>query len=195
MWQDFLKSFIPLFFALDALGVLPLYARLSVGLTEKQKAHVLRDSIVTAFLIAMAFIALGNEILHYLNISIHDFQIAGGVILFIISTKELIVSRPDDLAGQDDLFAVVPLGVPLLAGPAVLTTSLIVFNTFGFFYVFISVLLNLLIAAVLFKYSLMILRFISRRWIEAMARVFVLLLASIAIMFIRTGLHGILAMK
>ncbi len=195
MWQDFLKSFIPLFFALDALGVLPLYARFSVGLTEKQKAHVLRDSIVTALLITLAFIALGNEILHYLNISIHDFQIAGGIVLFIISTKDLIVSRPDDLAGQEDLFAVVPLGVPLLAGPAVLTTSLIVFNTFGFFYVFISVLLNLLIAAVLFRYSLKILRLISRKWIEAMARVFMLLLASIAIMFIRTGLQGIMAMR
>ena len=76
-----------------------------------------------------------------------------------------------------------------------LTTSLIVYNTFGFIYVIVSVLLNMLVAAILFKYSLKYLRFISRRWIEAMARVFVLLLASIAIMFIRTGLQGIMAIK
>lgn len=195
VWEDFLKSFIPLFFALDALGVLPLYARFSADLTDRQKAHVLRDSIITAFLITLAFIVIGNGILHYLNISIHDFQIAGGIILFIISTKDLLGGKTEDMAGQEDLFAVVPLGVPLLAGPALLTTSLIVYNTFGFIYVIVSVLLNMLVAAILFKYSLKILRFISRRWIEAMARVFVLLLASIAIMFIRTGLQGIMAIK
>jgi multiple antibiotic resistance protein len=191
MWQGFLKSFIPLFFALDVLGVLPLYARFSIGLDEKRRGKVLRDSMVTAFLITLAFIAIGNGILRYLNVSIQDFQIAGGVILFILSTKDLLGGRVEDLAGQEDLFAVVPLGVPLLAGPAVLTTSLIVFNTFGFPYVFVSLLLNLLIAAILFKYSLVILRLISRRWVEAMAKVFVLLLASIAVMFIRTGLQGL----
>ena len=127
----------------------------------------------------------------YLNISIHDFLIAGGVILFIISARDLVGGGRDDLVGQEDLFAVVPLGVPLLAGPAVLTTSLIIFNSFGFFYVLIPLLLNLLIAGMIFKYSLTILRFVSRRWVEAISKVFFLLLASIAIMFIRTGLQGL----
>ena len=190
MWQDFLKSFIPLFVALDVLGVLPLYARFSINLDKAKRGKVLRDSIITAFLVTLVFIAIGNKVLLYLNISIDDFLIAGGVILFIISTRDLIGGGRDDLAGQEDLFAVVPLGVPLLAGPAVLTTSLIIFNSFGFFYVLVSLLLNLLIAGVIFKYSLIILRFVSRRWVEAISKVFVLLLASIAIMFIRTGLQG-----
>jgi multiple antibiotic resistance protein len=191
MWEDFLKSFIPLFFALDVLGVLPLYARFSRNLDKAKRDKVLRDSIITAFLVTLIFIIVGNKVLLYLNISIHDFLIAGGVILFIISARDLVGGGRDDLAGQEDLFAVVPLGVPLLAGPAVLTTSLIIFNSFGFFYVLISLLLNLLIAGMIFKYSLTILRFVSRRWVEAISKVFVLLLASIAIMFIRTGLQGL----
>ncbi len=191
MWESFLKSFIPLFFALDALGVLPLYARFSIKLDKAKRHRVLRDSIITAFLVTLAFIIFGNKVLLYLNISIYDFLIAGGVILFIISTRDLVGGGRDDLAGQEDLFAVVPLGVPLLAGPAVLTTSLIIFNSFGFFYVLVSLLLNLLIAGMIFKYSLTILRFVSRRWVEAISKVFVLLLASIAIMFIRTGLQGL----
>jgi multiple antibiotic resistance protein len=190
MWQDFLKSFIPLFVALDALGILPLYARFARDLDKAKRARVLRDSIVTAFLVTLVFITIGNEVLLYLNISIYDFLIAGGIILFIISTRDLIGGGRNDLAGQEDLFAVVPLGVPLLAGPAVLATSLIIFNSFGFLYVLFSLLLNLLIAGAIFKYSLTILRFVSRRWVEAISKVFVLLLASIAIMFIRTGLQG-----
>ena len=191
MWEGFLKSFIPLFFALDVLGVLPLYARFSINLDQAKRNKVLRDSMVTAFLVTLVFIAIGNKVLLYLNISIDDFLIAGGVILFIISARDLVGGGRNDLAGQEDLFAVVPLGVPLLAGPAVLTTSLIIFNSFGFFYVLISLLLNLLIAGMIFRYSLTILRFVSRRWVEAISKVFILLLASIAIMFIRTGLQGL----
>lgn len=190
MWQNFLKSFIPMFVALDVLGVLPLYARFAIDLDEGKRNRVLRDSIITAFLVTLVFITIGNKVLLYLNISIYDFLIAGGVILFIISARDLIGGGRNDLAGQEDLFAVVPLGVPLLAGPAVLATSLIIFNSFGFVYVFLSLLLNLLIAGAIFRYSLTILRFVSRRWVEAISKVFMLLLASIAIMFIRTGLQG-----
>jgi multiple antibiotic resistance protein len=191
MVDDFLKSFIPIFVALDVLGVLPLYARFSMGLDEKRRSKVLRESIVTAFLVTLGFILLGNQILKYLSISIQDFMIAGGIILFIIAVRDLLGFGRGDLAGQEDLFAVVPLGVPLLAGPALLTTSLIVSSSLGLLYVLVALVLNLLIAGAVFKYSLVILRLVSKRWIEAISKFFLLLLASIAIMFIRTGLQGI----
>jgi multiple antibiotic resistance protein len=191
MIDDFLKSFIPIFVALDVLGVLPLYAGFSMGLDEKRRSRVLRESIITAFLVTLGFILLGKRILIYLNISIQDFMIAGGIILFIIAVRDLLGFERGDLAGQEDLFAVVPLGVPLLAGPALLTTSLIVSSTFGLLYVLVALVLNLLIAGAVFKFSPLILRFVSRRWVEAISKFFLLLLAGIAIMFIRTGLQGI----
>ena len=83
--------------------------------------------------------------------------------------RDLLGFGKGDLAGQEDLFAVVPLGVPLLAGPALLTTSLIVSTTFGLLYVLTALVLNLLIAGAVFKYSLMILRLVSRRWVEAIS--------------------------
>ncbi len=191
MWESFLKTFIPLFVALDVPGILPIYARFSMDLTEARRGRVLRDSIITAFLITLAFIVVGNGVLHYLYVSIYDFLIAGGLILFIISARDLLGAGREDMAGQEDLFAVVPLGVPLMAGPAVLTTSLILVNTFGLLHVLASLLLNLVIAGVTFKYSLILLRFVSRRWVEALSRVFSLLLAAIAIMFVRTGLQAL----
>ena len=192
MLDHFLKSFIPVFIALDVLGVLPLYASFSMDLDEKRKKRVLRESIITAFFVTIGFVLVGNQILIYLNIAIEDFLIAGGVILFIIAARDLIGFGREELAGQEDLFAVVPLGVPLLAGPALLATSLIIFNTFGIAYVLVSLVLNLLIAGAAFRYSFLILRLVSRRWVVAMSKVFLLLLASIAVMFIRTGLHGLM---
>jgi len=117
MWEGFLKSFIPLFVALDVLGVLPLYARFSLDLDKQKRGKVLRDSIITAFLVTLVFIAIGNKVLLYLNISIDDFLIAGGVILFIISTRDLLGGGRNDLAGQEDLFAVVPSGCRFSRAP------------------------------------------------------------------------------
>ena len=125
----------------------------------------------------------------YLNISIEDFFVAGGAILFVIAAKDLVTGK-SAVEAPDDLFGVVPLGVPLLAGPAVFATSLILFNSVGFYYTFISLVLNLFICGIVFRFAHPILRLIGRRWLEAISKVFALILASIAIMFIRKGLQG-----
>lgn len=187
MWEDFLKSFLPLFVAFDVLGVLPLYAKFSINIDEQRRNRVLRESIVTAFLAALGFIVVGRQVLQYLGISIADFLVAGGAILFILAAKDLVAAR-SDIEVQGELFGVVPLGVPLLAGPAVFATSLIIYNSLGFWYVLLSLVLNLCVCGIVFRYSHYIVRLVSRKWLEALSKVFALILASIAIMFIRTGL-------
>ncbi len=189
MWESFLKSFIPLFVALDVLGALPIFARFSGGLDGERRKRVLRDSVLTAFVVTVGFVFVGKTILAYLGILLKDFLIAGGIILFIIAAKELVGGRAE-LAPHEELFAVVPLGVPLLAGPAVLATSLIVYDSYGVFYLITSLVLNFLICWFVFRYSEYLVRLVGRRWIEAISKVFVLLLASIAIVFVRRGLEG-----
>jgi multiple antibiotic resistance protein len=92
--------------------------------------------------------------------------------------------------GQEELFGVVPLGVPLLARPAVFATSLIIYNSLLLWYVLLSLLLNLCVCGIVFRYSHQIVRLVGRRWLEAISKVFSVILASIAIMFIRTGLSS-----
>jgi multiple antibiotic resistance protein len=191
MWETFLKSFIPLFVALDVLGVLPLYVQFSHALDEARRGRILKESTFTAFLVTIGFVLLGNAIMHYLGISINDFMIAGGVILFLIAAKEMLGGGREEPVKREDLFAVVPLGIPLLAGPAVLTTSLIIYNSYGFGYLFVSLMLNLLICGLAFRFSGNIMKWIGGRWVEAISKVFMLLLASIAVMFIRTGMTGV----
>jgi multiple antibiotic resistance protein len=189
MWETFLKSFIPLFVALDVLGVLPLYVRFSHALDKDRRGRILKESIFTALLVTIGFALLGNAIMRYLGISINDFMIAGGVILFLIAAKEMLGAGQEETVKREDLFAVVPLGIPLLAGPAVLTTSLIIYNSYGFGYLLVSLMLNLLVCGLAFRFSGNIMKWIGGRWVEAISKVFMLLLASIAVMFIRTGLR------
>ncbi len=189
MIDTFLLSFIPLFVAFDVIGVLPMYIKLVMHLDKNKRIKNLRDSIFTAFALTLVFVIIGNKVMTYLGISINDFLVAGGIVLFIIAAKDIIRGYEEPLS-EHDMFGVVPLGVPLLAGPAVLTTSIIIRNNYGFYYFLLSLVLNLVICAVVLKFSEYILRYLGKKFIEALSKIFSLIIASIAIMFIRKGLQG-----
>ena len=88
--DTFWLSFIPLFVAFDVLGVLPLYIRLSANIDRHGRSRHLRDSMLTAFFITVVFVFVGNRTMKYLGISLSDFLIAGGIVLFIIAAKDII---------------------------------------------------------------------------------------------------------
>jgi len=189
MMETFLLSFIPLFIAFDVPGVLPIYIKFMHNVERGKRKRHLRYSLLTAFFLTLLFVIVGNQIMLYLGISMRDFFIAGGVILFIIAAKEIIVGHSEPVE-DEEMFGVVPLGIPLLAGPAVITTSIIIRNNYGFFYFLLSLVLNLIICAIAFRFSEYILKFLGRRLIEALSKVFSLIIASIAVMFIRKGILG-----
>ncbi|MBP8625601.1 MAG: MarC family protein [Syntrophorhabdaceae bacterium] len=189
MFDTFLLSFIPLFVAFDVLGILPIYIKFTAHLDSIRRKKQLRDSITTSFITTLLFVVIGNHVLRYLGIAIRDFFIAGGVVLFIIAVKDIIIGHVEPVI-EDDMFGVVPLGVPLLAGPAVLTTSIIIRNNYGFYFFLASLLANLIICWVLLRFSELILRYLGKKFIEALSKVFALVIASIAVMFIRKGLTG-----
>ena len=190
MLSDFWLSFIPLFIAFDVFGVLPLYIKFIHKLDEERRRKNLRDSLLTAFFTSLLFVVIGSKIMEYLGISIKDFLIAGGIVLFVIAAKDIIVGQSETLK-DDEMYGVVPLGVPLLAGPAVLATSIIIRNNYGFIYFFVSLVLNLIICTIVLKFSQYIIKYLGKRFVEAMSKVFSLIIASIAIMFIRKGLQGL----
>ncbi|HEX2964475.1 MAG TPA: MarC family protein [Syntrophorhabdaceae bacterium] len=189
MLNTFLQAFIPLFVAFDVLGLLPVYFKYTALMDPKTRDRHLRDSLFTSSLTTLAFVIVGNRIMSYLGISINDFLVAGGIVIFITAIKE-IINRPEEAEKVNDMFGVVPLGIPLLAGPAVLATSIIIWNTYQYYYFLISLLLNILVCGFVLKFSGTLMKIMGRRLIEALSRVFSLVIASIAVMFIRRGIQG-----
>ncbi len=137
MIDTFLLSFIPLFVAFDVLGVLPVYIKLTASMDHDNKTRHLRDSLLTAFIISMLFVIVGNRVMTYLGISMQDFLVAGGIVIFITAIRDLIQGHGEPAQGNE-FFGVVPLGIPLLAGPAVLATSMIIWSQHPFYYYLIS---------------------------------------------------------
>ena len=190
MFNTFLQAFIPLFVAFDVIGLLPIYFKYTALMDSQVRNRHLRDSLFTSFLTALVFVIIGDHIMEYLGISINDFLVAGGIVIFITAIRD-ILSHPAETESASDLFGVVPLGIPLLAGPAVLATSVIIWNTYEYYYFLISLALNIIICGVTLKFSATLMRILGRRLIEALSKVFSLVIASIAVMFIRKGIGGI----
>ena len=95
MLNDILLVFIPMFFTVDPIGILPVFASLTQGLTPQEKREIIFQSLVTASLVAVGFIFLGKVIFHFLGITMGDFMVAGGVILFCLGDGGF------DLPGQN----------------------------------------------------------------------------------------------
>ena len=187
IYHKILLAFIPIFVAVDAIGVLPIFVSFSHGIKKKDKSRIIYQSMVTALCLAFAFVFLGKAIFKALSISIGDFMIAGGFVLFCIAMMDILNPGKKRRVPMKDLGAV-PLGTPLIVGPAVLTTSLIIIPEYGLLATLISITVNVFIAGVIFSFSDFLIKILGESGAKAMSKITSLLLAAIAVMMIRRGI-------
>jgi multiple antibiotic resistance protein len=193
--EDILKilpnTFIPLFVATNIFVLLPIFISITKEMTKVKRKVVVRDSILTAIIVSFLFIALGELIFRILGITTDDFKIAGGIVLLVFAVRDLVHSGEERLK-PDIKVGVVPIGVPLIVGPAVLTNILLLVDHYGIVPTIISLILNLLIIWISLINAERIISVVGRGGIIGIAKVMALLLASIAVMMIRIGLVNII---
>ena len=185
--QSFIWTFVPLFIVIDALGNLPFVVSLSEGMSTHERRKMIHVATMTATIVGLAFLFLGQFILSILGISVPSFAIAGGLVLLVLSIKYMTTGRMVEVI-KEDMVAVVPIGTPLTVGPATITTLLLLVSQFKLYMVLLSFALNLVIAWVIFLQSSQIVRFMGQGVLKAWSRVFSLLLAAIAVKMILQGL-------
>jgi multiple antibiotic resistance protein len=185
--HNFWLCFVPLFVAVDAFGTLPIFVSLVGAAGQRRVNRVIRTSVATALLVAVPFIFLGEWLLRLLGITVADFMIAGGVILLLLSVRDLLSMEKRPLARHPEGIGPVPLGVPLIVGPAVLTTILLLVRQEGFFLTTAATVINVLLAGVVFFFSGLIIRIIGRSGTQIASKIANLLLAAIAVMLVRKG--------
>jgi multiple antibiotic resistance protein len=185
--------FLPIFMAVNVIGVLPMFMIFTEGLDRPRINRIIVQSVVTATVVAVIFLAVGKIILDLLGITVSDFMIAGGTLLFIISLDDLMsVERRWSQIDPESLGAV-PLGVPLIVGPAVLTTILILVQEYGPLATVAALIVNILIAGFTFWLYAPIIRLLGKSGARTVSKLAALLLAAIAVMMVRKGVMLLLA--
>ncbi len=180
------NTFIPLFVATNIFMLLPIFISLTREMGKLKKKVVIRDSILTAIIVSFLFIALGELIFRILGITPDDFKIAGGIVLLVFAVRDLVHSGEERMK-PDIKVGVVPIGVPLIVGPAVLTNILLLADHYGVVPTLVALVLNLFIVWITLVNAERIINVVGKGGIIGIAKVMALLLASIAIMMIRIG--------
>ena len=185
--EAFLLCFVPLFVAVDAIGVLPLYISLTETSDNDRRQRVLVQSLLTAGAVAIGFLIIGPALLRFLGITISDFMIAGGLLLLAISLTNLITGERRHGPSDAATLGAVPLGVPLITGPAVLTTSLLLADQYGQLLTSLSLSTNMALAGMLLALARPLTRGLGVAGIKTLSKIASMLLATIAVMLIRKG--------
>lgn len=186
------EAFISLFVIMDPVGNLPLFISLTKGMPISEVKRNIDRSIFVAGVILFAFLFLGLKIFDFFNINIDSFQIAGGIILFIIgllyvfgATFKVMKPSANDLS--------VPLSTPLLTGPGTITTTIILVNEKGTFVTVIAAFLTLAAAWLILVNSSRLYKILGLHWTNVISRVMGIVLAAIAVEFITKGVTHIVA--
>jgi multiple antibiotic resistance protein len=190
--SSFVSSFILLFSVFDVIGTVPVFLALTQGYQE-QRAMIVRDSVGIATVILLVFASVGQLIFQALGITINDFKIAGGILLFIIALDNLRgkISQTRTIAASE--IAAFPLATPLLAGPGAISTVMIYANPpYGLVEDFAVILLNSLITFLILERASWVQRALGNNGTQVFTRIVGLLIAAIGIAFIREGILGIL---
>lgn len=191
--KEYWLTFVPLFVAVDAFGLLPIFLGLTEGMDSGRVRRVIVQSVLTATIVALAFLFVGTAVLRLLGITVADFMVAGGVLLFIISMTDLLTAEKKGRQQVDpESLGAVPLGVPLLTGPAVLTTSILLLNAYGLLPTATAVIVNLLLAGVILGFAGGINRLLGKAGAKTLSKIASLLLAAIAVSIVRKGVFWLI---
>jgi multiple antibiotic resistance protein len=210
--HDFLLILIPLFVVVNPAGSVPLFIALTGHFTDAQRRHIALRASTVAAVTAILFVILGQAILSFLGVQFADFQIAGGLLLAVLAIIDLLIRpNPEEQtpASTDpsDSVGIVPLGVPLIVGPATMTTSLLLVNTYSPTYnehwsapygqilvtlmVCTALLINLALVFVAMFYSNRLIALVGHAAMTVISKIVMILLTAIAISLIRHGIVSI----
>jgi len=204
MSEVFLNSFAVLFVAIDAVGIGPLFLSLTYGASTKQRYQIALRSSLIAFIVLLIFAYGGQFFFNWIGVSLNSLKVAGGIILLIIAIEMLFDRRRirrEENASRAlsektiDEITLFPLSIPLIAGPAALTSIVLLINANSFsnknlLIVYLALASVMIFTLLHMLFSTFIAKFAGKNILNVFSRVIALILASLAIQFVIDGLKS-----
>ena len=197
MLEVFIQAFVLYFVVIDPIGNTPIFMSITQTQSEKEKFQTAIEGVTIATIVLILFSIIGQFLLSYLNISLESFRIAGGIILFLIAIEMLFNKRQERkeqiLDQATDKLSVFPLAIPILAGPAAITSVIVIATKYQDDLILQSInLLGLIMVMVITLIFFILLaksdKFINKNITNIISRVIAIILAALSIQYIIDGL-------
>ncbi|HLS03140.1 MAG TPA: MarC family protein [Actinomycetales bacterium] len=197
-WRLLSEVFVVLFVIMDPPGTIPVFLALTEAQTAKQRARAARQATFVSLGVILVFALFGQSILDYLHISLPALQASGGLLLLLIALELLTGKFDEDPKGREGVnVALVPLGIPLLAGPgAIVATMVFIHSASGaaeFSAIYLGIIaVHITIFAAL-RFSNVIHRILGASGTILVTRIAGILLAAIAVQLIADAVTTFMA--
>jgi multiple antibiotic resistance protein len=200
--RPYIESFLPLFVAINPAGIIPIYLSVTENLSTAERRRLALQAMATAVGISVLILFAGQLIFSLLGITVNDLRVGGGLILLVLSISNLIFGdyrrRRDPTGGETEDVAsvgIVPIGIPLIVGPAAITSILVSREAYGYLPTLVSLVVNMVLVFLTLAASPYVGRFTGPAVSRAIAKVASLFLAAISVAMIRAGILGMLGIK
>jgi multiple antibiotic resistance protein len=199
-WAYLFKIGIALFAIVNPIGSVPIFISTTHGWSATERARTAKTAAFIVFLVLVVSALLGDRILGFFSISIGSFQVGGGILLLLIAISMLHAKQsyasqtPEEaqITTEREAIAIVPLSIPLLAGPGAISSMIIAAEQSGSFWGHISLALPIaavcLLIWVILRLSTAIAKKLGTLGINIVTRLMGLILAAMAVEFIAHGI-------
>ncbi len=195
----YIESFLPLFVAINVIGIIPVFLAVTDGMSPIERRRLTFQALLTASLIAVLILVAGQLLFSLLGITVNDLRVGGGLILLMLSVSNLVFGdyrrrdpRNEEEAVEGASAGVVPLGIPLIMGPAAITSVLVSREQFGYLPTITSMVANMALVYLVLASSPWLGRIMGPAVSRAVAKVASLFLAAISVALIRAGVVGMI---
>lgn len=183
------RETLALLIVVDPLGNIPTFMNLTRGLSKDSKKKAFQTATFVGLLLLLVFAMAGEQILNLFSITLYDFMIAGGILLFTIAIRILIVGSATNVSKLDRV-GVVPIACPLLVGPGAITATIVSLKTVGFPITCLSVIIVFCIVGIIFSFIETIYKFLGETGSLVVEQIMAMLLASIATGYVIKGVKN-----
>ena len=202
-WGTLFKTGLALFAIVNPIGSVPIFITATDGSSKAERARIVRLIALTVFLVLTVSVLLGDRVLEFFGISIPSFQAGGGILLLLMAISMMHAKQSGfrqtaeeaQVAAEREATAIVPLSIPLLAGPGAISSMIIAAQQSGGLWGHLLLLAPVTAVALLvwgiLRLSAPIANLLGTIGINIFTRLMGLILAAMAVEFIAHGLLGL----
>ena len=182
-----IQAILILFIIMDPLGNAPLFYAYTSKLSSSLRRKIITTSVIVASALLLFFGLVGQPFFEFFGVSLSDFRIAGGIILFIYGVMGILGKSEAERIEEPESLAIVPFATPLLAGPGAIATVIYTRYNWGLDVTLISIAVNTVLSLILLLLGERLLSLLGKHGSLLLVRLFSMILAAIAVSMIRQG--------
>lgn len=183
------QAIVTFFLVIDPPGLIPVFLAITKGMQESERVNLLNKSIIVGFVLLIVFTIFGSTILWLFGIDVHDFRVAGGLLLLIVSLQIVFTNQEKEFSTSRP--GVVPFATPLMVGPGAVTATIVLSGTIGILKTLIAGAVAFVLAYIVLYFGKKLFDILGKDITEVITKVIGLILAAISVRYIRDGFLGI----